>query len=149
MLEALREAQYALEEEEVPIGCVIVSPDVDGTERIIARGHNMTQQLKDPTAHAEMLTITSATSVLGAKYLTDCTLYVTVEPCPMCASALYWGQIKRVVYGCEDPKRGAHLYQKILSENNASLYHPKTEVVGGILKEQCATLIQEFFREKR
>ena len=133
MTEALKEAQAAFEEDEVPIGCVIVAND-----RIIARAHNLTQLLKDPTAHAEMQAITSATAHLQSKYLPDCTLYVTVEPC----SAIAWAQIKRVVYGCADPKRGAGLY-------SPTLYHPKTEVVGGVLSDQCAALIQDFFRQKR
>ena len=137
MTEALKEAQAAFEEDEVPIGCVIVAND-----RIIARAHNLTQLLKDPTAHAEMQAITAATSYLQAKYLPECTLYVTVEPCSMCASAISWAQIKRVVYGCSDPKRGAALY-------SPSLYHPKTEVIGGILSDHCSSLIQDFFKQKR
>ncbi len=141
MLEAIKEAKEALEIGEVPIGCIIVGKG-GGVERIIARGHNLTQTLKDPTAHAEMQAITSATSYLGGKYLKSCTIYVTVEPCPMCASALNWAQIGRVVYGCKDPKRGASLYDK-------SLYHPKTEVVDGILEKECANLIQQFFKTKR
>ena len=158
MMEALKEAQAAFDEDEVPIGCVIVGEEGE----IIARAHNLTQLLKDPTAHAEMQAITAATSSLNAKYLTECTLYVTVEPCPMCASALNWGQIKRVVYGCKDLKRGASLYSKIQELNSKekdvnlkekdshkTLYHPKTEVIGGVLKEECANIIQDFFKKKR
>lgn len=152
MMEALKEAQAALEEDEVPIGCVIVAPEAGGG-RIIARAHNLTQMLKDPTAHAEMQAITSATAYLQAKYLPECTLYVTVEPCAMCASALAWAQIKRVVYGCQDPKRGAGLYAKLsdsaAKQPHSTLYHPKTEVVGGILAPQCAAFIQDFFKAKR
>ena len=149
MMEALKEAQAAFEEDEVPIGCVIVD-----NGRIIARAHNLTQLLKDPTAHAEMQAITSATAYLKAKYLPECTLYVTVEPCAMCASAIAWAQIKRVVFGCADPKRGAGLYCRIDSKQDGriaenSLYHPKTEVVGGVLKDECAALIQDFFKNKR
>lgn len=143
MMEALKEAQAAFEEDEVPIGCVVVD-----NGRIIARAHNLTQLLKDPTAHAEMQAITSATAYLQAKYLPECTLYVTVEPCAMCASAIAWAQIKRVVFGCLDPKRGAGLYCKV-GDKNTSLYHPKTEVIGGVLKDECAALIQDFFKTKR
>ena len=136
MAEALAEAKAAAKEGEIPIGAVIVCKG-----RIIGRGHNMTERLGDPTAHAEMIAITAATEAIGGKYLTDCTLYVTVEPCAMCASALNWAQIKRVVYGCKDSKRGASLYPL--------LYHRKTEVIGGVLEEQCRTLMQEFFKNKR
>ena len=156
MMEALKEAQAAFEEDEIPIGCVIVAQEEKSPAhgRIIARAHNLTQLLKDPTAHAEMQAITSATAYLQAKYLPECTLYVTVEPCAMCASAIAWAQMKRVVFGCTDPKRGAGLYCRIdlkqdgrIAEN--SLYHPKTEVVGGVLKDECAALIQDFFKTKR
>ena len=116
MREALREAMEAAEEDEVPVGAVVVCRG-----RIIAKGHNMTERLKDPTAHAEMIAITAASEAMGGKYLTDCTLYVTVEPCPMCAGALAWSQISRVVYGALDPKRGFSLF-------SPSLMHPKTEV---------------------
>ena len=137
MRQALDEAHKALERDEVPIGAVIVSRG-----RIIARGHNLTQTLTDVTAHAEMQAITAAASYLGGKYLPDCTLYVTVEPCLMCAGALGWSQIARVVYGCDDPKRGYHTYCE-------KPFHKKTVVEGGALAEECATLMTEFFKMKR
>ena len=137
MIQALKEAQAAAEEGEVPVGCVIV-----GNGRIIARAHNLTETLKDPTAHAEMQAITSASAYLGGKYLDKCTLYVTVEPCPMCAAALNWAQVGRVVYGCKDPKRGA-------SKFSPNLYHPKTEVTGGILEKECSQVMTDFFSAKR
>lgn len=137
MRQALDEAHKALERDEVPIGAVIVSRG-----RIIARGHNLTQTLTDVTAHAEMQAITAAASYLGGKYLPDSTLYVTVEPCLMCAGALGWSQIARVVYGCDDPKRGYHTYCE-------KPFHKKTVVEGGALAEECATLMTEFFKTKR
>ena len=137
MREALREAGFAAEEDEVPIGAVIVCHG-----KIIGKGRNMTERLGDPTAHAEMIAITAATEALGGKYLNDCTLYVTVEPCPMCAGALAWSQIGRVVYGASDPKRGFSLF-------SPSLMHPKTEVMGGVLEEECGRIVTEFFRNKR
>ena len=137
MIEALREAGYAASEEEVPIGAVIVCKG-----RIIGKGHNMTERLNDPTAHAEMIAITAATEAIGGKYLNDCTLYVTVEPCPMCAGALAWAQMGRVVYGASDPKRGFSLF-------SPSLMHPKTEIVSGVMAEECSSLVTEFFRNKR
>ena len=137
MKDALREAGAAAAEEEVPIGAVIVCRG-----RIIGKGHNMTERLNDPTAHAEMIAITAATEAMGGKYLSDCTLYVTVEPCPMCAGALAWAQIGRVVYGAADPKRGFSMF-------SPSLMHPKTEVVSGVLSEECSGLVSEFFRNKR
>ena len=137
MREALREAGYAADEDEVPVGAVVVCRG-----RIIGRGHNMTESLHDPTAHAEMIAITAATEAMGAKYLNDCTIYVTVEPCPMCAGALAWAQIGRVVYGAADPKRGFSLY-------SPSLMHPKTEITAGILAGECGETISAFFREKR
>ena len=137
MLEALKEAQCAWDEDEVPIGAVIVCKG-----KIIARAHNLTERLNDPTAHAEMQAITVATSYLGGKYLNECELYVTVEPCPMCAAALNWAQIKRVVYGAPDSKRGFSLF-------TPSLLHPKTEVVKGVLQEQCGGMVTDFFRSKR
>ena len=137
MKEALKEAMQAAAEDEVPIGAVIVCQG-----RIIGKGHNMTERLNDPTAHAEMIAITAATEALGGKYLNECTLYVTVEPCPMCAGALAWAQIGRVVYGAADPKRGFSLF-------SPSLMHPKTEVRGGVLAEECSSLVSEFFRNKR
>lgn len=137
MKEALREAARAESEGEVPIGAVI-----ECRGRIIGKGHNMTERLNDPTAHAEMIAITAATEAMGGKYLNDCTLYVTVEPCPMCAGALAWSQIGRVVYGASDPKKGFSLFFP-------SLMHPKTEVVSGVLAEECGSKVTEFFRKKR
>lgn len=137
MNEALREAREAASAGEIPIGAVIVSKD-----RVIARGHNMTECLNDPTAHAEMIALTAATESVGGKYLTDCTLYVTVEPCPMCAAALAWAQITRIVWGADDPKRGFTLY-------TPSLLHPKTETSSGVLADECSELVSEFFRKIR
>ena len=137
MAEALKEAQAASEEDEIPIGAVIVCRG-----RIIGRGHNMTERLHDPTAHAEMIAVTAATEAMGGKYLADCTLYVTVEPCPMCSGALNWAQIGRIVYGASDPKRGYSLF-------SPSLLHPKTEVRTGVMAEECAALMTDFFRRKR
>lgn len=137
MAEALKEAQAASEEDEIPIGAVIVCRG-----RIIGRGHNMTERLHDPTAHAEMIAVTAATEAMGGKYLADCTLYVTVEPCPMCSGALNWAQIGRIVYGASDPKRGYSLF-------SPSLLHPKTEVRTGVMTEECAALMTDFFRRKR
>jgi len=137
MREALREAEAAGDEGEVPIGAVVAAKG-----RVIARGHNMTERLHDPTAHAEMIALTAATEALGGKYLNDCTLYVTVEPCPMCAAALCWAQVGRIVYGAPDPRRGYSLY-------SPSLLHPKTEVISGILAEPCGQLVAEFFKAKR
>lgn len=137
MMEALKEAREAAAEDEVPIGAVIV-----GDGGIISRGHNMVERLNDPSAHAEMLALTSATAALGGKYLNDCTIYVTVEPCPMCAAALCWAQIGRVVYGSSDPKRGFTLF-------TPSLLHPRTKVDSGVLAEECSGLVSEFFRSKR
>ncbi|MBO4671330.1 MAG: nucleoside deaminase [Bacteroidales bacterium] len=137
MKEALREAEAAGGENEVPIGAVVVARG-----RVIARGHNMTERLHDPTAHAEMIALTAATEALGGKYLQDCTLYVTVEPCPMCAAALCWAQVGRIVYGAEDPKRGYSLY-------SPSLLHPRTEVTSGVLADACGELMIRFFKDKR
>ena len=137
MKEALKEAHKALEEDEVPIGAVVVC-----TGKVIARAYNLTETLNDATAHAEMQAITMATSTIGGKYLDKCTLYVTVEPCPMCAAALAWSQVKRVVYGAPDSKRG---YSKF----TPSLMHPKTEVVGGILADECGKMVSDFFKAKR
>lgn len=137
MAEALKEAHLALEEDEIPIGAVIVCKG-----RIIGRGHNMTEMLHDPTAHAEMIAITSATEAVGGKYLGDCTLYVTVEPCPMCAGALNWAQIGRIVFGTPDPKRGYSMF-------TPSLLNPKTQVRSGVLADECSALMIDFFREKR
>ena len=137
MREALREARAACDEGEVPIGAVIVCRG-----QIIARGHNMTELLHDPTAHAEMIALTAATESLGGKYLSDCILYVTVEPCPMCAAALAWAQIGGIVYGAPDPKRGYTLF-------SPSLLHPRTEVVSGLLAQECSAVVTEFFRKQR
>ncbi len=134
---ALLEAEKALEADEIPIGCVIVSQN-----RIIGRGHNLTETLADVTAHAEMQAITAATQTLGGKYLPDATLYVTVEPCPMCAGAIGWAQICRIVYGAPDPKRGYQTYAP-------RVFHPKATVTAGVLETECRTLIQEFFKTKR
>ncbi|MBQ7576452.1 MAG: nucleoside deaminase [Bacteroidales bacterium] len=137
MRDALREAQAALEEGEVPIGAVVVCKG-----RIIARGHNLTETLNDVTAHAEMQAVTAAASWLGGKYLNDCTLYVTVEPCPMCAASLNWAQVGRIVYGAADPRRGYSLF-------TPPLLHPRTQVTAGILSDECSALMKEFFKEKR
>ncbi len=134
---ALSEARKAFEAEEVPVGAVIVAGD-----RIIASAHNLTEQLCDPTAHAEMQAITSASAYLGSKYLKGCTLYVTLEPCPMCAAALYWAQIDRVVYGASDDKMGYSLVPK-------NLMHPKTVVTKGICQVECAELMSRFFLKLR
>lgn len=137
MAEALKEAHLALEEDEIPIGAVIVCKG-----RIIGRGHNMTEMLHDPTAHAEMIAVTAATEAVGGKYLGNCTLYVTVEPCPMCAGALNWTQIGRIVFGTPDPKRGYSMF-------TPSLLHSKTQVRSGVLADECSALMIDFFREKR
>ena len=133
---ALQEAVAALEKDEVPVGCIIVS-----NNRVIARSHNLTETLNDVSAHAEMQAITSAAGYLGGKYLIDCTLYVTLEPCVMCCGALNWAQISRVVIGARDEKRG-------FINKNLSL-HPKTEVVTGILENECSQLLLDFFKSKR
>ncbi len=137
MREALREAQAASEEDEVPVGAVVVCRG-----RIIARGHNMTERLHDPTAHAEMIALTAATEAIGGKYLNDCTLYVTVEPCPMCAAALCWAQLGGLVYGAADPKRGFSLF-------SPSLLHPRTVTVSGVLSSECSELVSSYFKAKR
>ena len=137
MREALAEARRALEAGEVPIGAVVVA---DG--RVIGRGHNLTETLHDVTAHAEMQAITAAEEFLGGKYLNECTLYVTVEPCVMCAGATGWSQMRRVVYGAADPKRGFRTYAP-------RALHPRADVVEGVLAEECSRLMTDFFREKR
>lgn len=137
MKQALAEARAAASGGEVPVGAVIVC-----NNRIIARAHNQTELLNDTTAHAEMLAITAATGVLGAKYLTECTLYVTVEPCVMCAGAIGWSQLKKVVYGAPDEKRGYRQYAP-------KAFHPKTEVTKGVMEEECAREIRDFFIRKR
>ena len=137
MRQALSEARQAFDKGEVPIGAVVVCKG-----RIIARGYNLTETLTDVTAHAEMQAITAAANVLGGKYLTDCILYVTIEPCPMCAGGLLWSQISKIVYGAKDEKKGYSVF-------TPSILHPKTEVVSGVLEEDCASLMKEFFRQKR
>lgn len=134
---ALHEAHKALQEGEVPIGCVIVAEG-----QVVGRGHNMTEALSDVTAHAEIQAITAAAQTLGGKYLIDCTLYVTVEPCIMCAGAIGWAQVKRVVYGCADEKRGYTFFAP-------QALHPKTSVKSGILENDCRQLMQDFFSKKR
>jgi tRNA(adenine34) deaminase len=134
---ALEEATKAFNREEVPVGAVIVCDDI-----IIARAHNLTETLKDPTAHAEMQAITAATNYLGGKYLTGCKIYVTIEPCPMCAGALNWSQITELIYGAADKKRGYSLISQ-------SLLHPKTIIKKGILEYECGDLMQEFFKARR
>jgi tRNA(adenine34) deaminase len=137
MRKALDEAQQAFDEGEIPIGAVVVCQD-----RIIARAHNLTETLHDVTAHAEMQAITMAANELGGKYLPQCTLYVTVEPCPMCAGALGWAQVKRIVYGCADEKRGYREYAP-------RVLHPRASVTAGILEADCRELMQAFFKQKR
>lgn len=137
MKEALKEAHLALEQDEIPIGAIVVS-----NGRIIGRGHNLTEKLNDVTAHAEMLAFTAAANYLGGKYLQGCTLYVTMEPCVMCAGASFWTQISRIVFGAYDPQRGfTRLTQKIT--------HPRTEITGGILENPCGELVRDFFKSKR
>lgn len=137
MKQALEEARIAFNENEVPIGAIIVC-----NNRIIARAHNMTETLNDVTAHAEMLAITAAENYLGSKYLTDCTLYVSLEPCVMCAGASYWARFSKVVYGATDDRYG---YKK----SGNKLFHPKTEVINGLLKEDSAKLLKDFFQKRR
>lgn len=136
MRQALNEAQKAFDLGEIPVGAVVVSNNV-----IIARAHNFTQRLNDVTAHAEMQAITAAAESLGGKYLTGCTMYVSLEPCVMCAGALYWSQLEKVVFGASDPKRGAGRFEGI--------YHPKTLVTRGVLQEESAQLLKSFFEKKR
>ncbi|MFM2017752.1 MAG: hypothetical protein RL007_1408 [Bacteroidota bacterium] len=137
MREALKEARKAFDSDEVPVGAVVVA-----NNRIIARAHNLTERLNDVTAHAEMQAITAAANALGGKYLTDCTLYVTLEPCVMCAGALSWAQISRIVYGASDEKRG---YAKL----NQPVLHPKTVIERGLLADECGKLMKDFFQKKR
>lgn len=134
---AINEAKKALELQEIPIGAVVVS-----NGKVVGRGHNLTEQLNDVTAHAEMQAFTAASQTLGGKYLKNCTLYVTIEPCVMCAGASYWTQISRVVYGAKEEKRG---FTKI----DQNILHPKTLIKGGVLAEECGTLMTNFFRDKR
>lgn len=137
MREALKEAQKAFEINEVPVGAVVVYEN-----KIIGKGHNLTEQLHDVTAHAEMQAITAAANYIGAKYLTDCTLYVTLEPCVMCAGAIYWSQLGELVFGAIDSKRG---FQKM----GQNMLHPKTKLTHGILEKECAELLKEFFKKLR
>ena len=139
MMQALKEARVAFEEGEVPVGAVVVV-----NEKIIARGHNMVEKLNDPTAHAEMIALTSAFNLLGAKYIPEATLYVTVEPCLMCAGAVYWSKLGKIVYGADDEKNG---YKK--TTGTQWPFHPKTELMRGVLKEECSQLMKDFFRSKR
>jgi len=138
MKQALKEANLAFDKEEVPIGAVIVA-----NQKIIARAHNLSETLNDVTAHAEMQAFTAAADFLGGKYLHDCTLYVTLEPCVMCAGASYWAQLSRIVYGAKDVRNIQNGITK------AQLYHPKTELIGGVMEEDCRDLIQYFFEDKR
>ncbi len=146
MREALKQAAAALEKGEVPIGAVVVA-GTDGAKAagsaVIGRGHNLTETLTDATAHAEMQAITAASAALGGKYLSDCTLYVTVEPCVMCAGAMAWAQLGRLVYGADDPKRG---YARF---GSTTLLHPRTAVTGGVLADECSALVTEFFKKLR
>ncbi|MBS1916362.1 MAG: nucleoside deaminase [Bacteroidetes bacterium] len=149
MLQALKEARKAFDEDEVPIGAIIIM-----NNKIISRGHNETEKLKDPTAHAEIIALTSAFSFLGGKYLHDATIYITVEPCLMCAGALYWSKIGKVVYGADDEKNGYRKYVvPVPSIESAGIgpwpFHPKTELIKGVLKEECAMLMKTFFQSKR
>lgn len=137
MREALKEAQQAFDADEVPVGAIVVADN-----KIIARAHNLTERLNDVTAHAEMQAITSAANSLGGKYLVDCTLYVTLEPCLMCAGALAWSQISKIVYGAGDTKRGFSLIQ-------TNIMHPKTEIVKGVLATDCEKILKDFFIQKR
>jgi tRNA(adenine34) deaminase len=137
MRQALAEARKASSQGEIPVGAVVVA-----NGRIVARAHNLTETLHDVTAHAEMQAITAAANTLDSKYLEDCTLYVTLEPCVMCAGATFWSQISRIVYGASDPKRGFH-------QNGGNILHPRTTVIGGVLAEECGALLTEFFRAKR
>jgi len=139
MMQAIKEARKALDNDEIPIGAVVA---VDN--RIIARGYNMTERLNDPTAHAEMIALTAAFNSLGSKYLPDATIYITIEPCFMCAGAIYWSKIGKVVYGGDDEKNG---YKKTAGTNWP--FHPKTELIRGVLKDECAKLMKDFFKSKR
>ena len=139
MMLALKEARRAFDEDEVPIGALVVM-----NEKIIGRGYNMTEKLNDPTAHAEMIALTSAFNFLGSKYLPEATIYITVEPCLMCAGALYWSKVGKVIYGADDEKNG---YRKTTLGNWP--FHPKTELIRGVLKEECASLMKDFFHNKR
>ncbi len=144
MRQALIEAQKAFEQGEIPIGAVIVWDN-----RIIGRGYNQTETLQDPTAHAEIIAITAATQSIGGKYLTDATLYVTIEPCVMCVGAASWAKIKKIVWGASEPKTGFMQFESILQQHGKSLLHPKIQITNGVLADQARELMQEFFRSKR
>jgi len=144
MRQALIEAQKAFDEGEIPIGAVLVWKN-----RIIARAYNQTEKLQDPTAHAEMLVITSATQAAGGKYLQDTTLYVTVEPCVMCAGAMFWSKISRLVYGASEPKTGFLRFETVLQMNDLSIIHPKLKITGGVLADEAAELMRKFFEKRR
>ncbi len=137
MNEALKQAEAAAKQEEIPVGAVVVS-----NNQVIARGHNMTQQLEDVTAHAEMIALTSASNFLGSKYLDECTLFVTLEPCLMCAAALKWAHLGRLVFGAADPKEGYQLMKK-------KILHPKTVLTTGVLEHECSAMLKKFFQERR
>jgi tRNA(adenine34) deaminase len=139
MMQAIKEAKKALEDDEIPIGAIVVV-----NERVIARGHNMTERLNDPTAHAEMIALTSAFNLLGSKYLPEATLYVTIEPCLMCSGAIYWSKLGKLVYGADDEKNG---YKRTTGTNWP--FHPRTELIRGVLKDDCAKLMRDFFKTKR
>ncbi|MBK5269689.1 MAG: nucleoside deaminase [Bacteroidia bacterium] len=139
MMQALKEAKKAFEDGEIPVGAIVV---VNG--KIIAHGQNMVEKLNDATAHAEMIALTSASNLLGSKYLPDATLYVTVEPCLMCAGAVYWSKLGKIVYGANDLKNG---YKKTAGANWP--FHPKTKLIRGVLKDECAALMKDFFKDKR
>lgn len=139
MTQALKEAKKAFDEDEIPIGAIVVL-----NEKMIARGHNMTEKLNDPTAHAEMIALTSAFNLLGSKYLPEATLYVTIEPCLMCAGAMYWSKTGKIVWGADDEKNG---HKRITGTNWP--FHQKTEIIYGVMKEECGQLMKDFFKKKR
>jgi len=139
MMHAMKEAKKAFEDGEVPVGAIVVI-----NERVIAHGHNMVEKLNDSTAHGEIIALTSAFNLLGSKYLPEATLYVTIEPCLMCAGAMYWSKLGKIVYGADDEKNG---YKKTAGANWP--FHPKTELIRGVLKEECATLMKDFFKTRR
>lgn len=151
MKEALKEAQKAFEADEVPVGAIVVCAN-----KIIARSHNLTERLTDVTAHAEMQAITSAANYLNGKYLNECTLYVTLEPCLMCSGAIAWAQLGKLVYGASDTKRGFGVLASLLKEQSVQnqdiktkIFHPKTQITGGLLEKECAELMKSFFQKKR
>ena len=141
MREAIKLARQAADEGEIPVGAIIV-----GASQVIGKGYNQTEKLNDSTAHAEMIALTSAFQYMGAKYLTDCTLYVTLEPCPMCAGALNWSQIQKIVFGTPDPKKGYSVFKNSKGKN---LLHPSTSVVRGVMQNECKSLVDDFFKRIR